>query len=249
MIATFSKFCASWCLSLTHSTRCQYYDEDDRRNHYRLRLDESYDHEYAYAYLEGEPQEAREMEEAAERLGYLIPNTRCRHVANTSSQRLNCRMFLFRTLYIKAYAPLAFAHRDEHDALFQPLMDKMPCSVKFRRFDPLPEYRAECPYTLVIIRGEHEHPIPLSTKTPPQVRAMLMDMFYSLDEDLADLTVRGLLRCRTMRNFLRSVFPGNPVPQLCDIHPSLANRSHIRAYIKQAKDRAYPSGTGWKGRF
>ncbi|KAF9026651.1 hypothetical protein BDZ89DRAFT_1039926 [Hymenopellis radicata] len=205
--------------------QCEHYDSEDRRDHYRLPLDDSLDAEYIWAHLEGEPHEAKEFEDAAERLGYLVPNSRCTHVVNASS----------------------FAHRNEEGILYQPLMKKLPCTVKFRRFDPLPEFRQECPYTLVIVRGEHEHPIPLPTRTPPQIRAKLFDLFYSMEEDLADLTVRRFLRAPTTRSFLNSVFPSSPHATLSDVHPSLANRSHVRSYIKAAKDKIYPQGTGWEG--
>ncbi|KAJ6528892.1 hypothetical protein B0H19DRAFT_1083230 [Mycena capillaripes] len=70
------------------------------------------------------------------------------------------------------YGPLteSFDHRYESGNLKQSLMQRLECSVKFRVFEPLEEYRHACPYILITSSGLHTHPIPLPTKTPPAIR-------------------------------------------------------------------------------
>lgn len=41
----------------------------------------------------------------------------------------------------------------------------LPCATKFQVFEPLEQYRDDCPYILVTVSGEYPHPIPL-----PQLR-------------------------------------------------------------------------------
>jgi hypothetical protein len=138
-------------------------------------------------------------------------------------------------------------HRISNGNLIQPELENMGCSCKFRIFEPYEEYRSACPYILVTTSGSHSHPIPLPTKTPPQVRAEIFDLLKSLGGDLADMTPRRFLRHTTVQAFLRNRFPRIAVPVLSDLHISLANRSHLRAYIHQARQASFPEGTGWKG--
>ncbi|KAJ7122723.1 hypothetical protein C8R46DRAFT_1238174 [Mycena filopes] len=93
----------------------------------------------------------------------------------------------------------------------------------------------------------HTHPIPLPTKTPPHIRDELFDLMINMDHDLPDLTPRRFLRHPTTDSFLRKRLPGVHNPTLLDLHPSLANRDHIRAYIVQAQNSIFPEGTGWEG--
>jgi hypothetical protein len=41
--------------------------------------------------------------------------------------------------------------------------------------------------------------------------------------------------------------PKITIPLLSDLHISLANRSHLKAYIRRARQDSFPEGTGWKG--
>lgn len=131
--------------------------------------------------------------------------------------------------------------------LYQPQIISIRCGVRFRMYTPLAEYRDICPYVLITIKGEHPHPIPLPTTTPVRVREHLFNLFTQLGEDLADLTARRFLRHPVVLAFLRSSFPDTSTPLLSDLHVSLANRSHLRTYINQAKALWYPEGTGWEG--
>ncbi|KAF7378229.1 hypothetical protein MSAN_00247800 [Mycena sanguinolenta] len=66
-------------------------------------------------------------------------------------------------------------------------------------------------------------------------------------DDLADLTPRRFLRHPILKSFLRQELPHLVNPTLADWHVSLANREHVKSYIKQAQEVHYPFGTGWKG--
>jgi len=142
---------------------------------------------------------------------------------------------------------LASDHRGDDNELVQPELVIIPCRARFRTFEPLPEYRSVCPYVLVVASGAHSHPIPLPIKTPPIIRDQIFDLLKSLGGDLADMTPRRFLRHATAQSFLRQRLPAIVVPVLSDFHISLANKSHVRAYIRQARKASFPEGTGWKG--
>lgn len=121
------------------------------------------------------------------------------------------------------------------------------CRCKFRVFEPLPEYRESCPRILVVCHGEHQHPIPLPSKTPPAIRSEIFSLLEAVEQDLPDLTPRRLIRHPATIAFLRQRLPHIHNPTLSDLHPSLANRDHIRTYILKAQEDIFPAGTGWKG--
>ncbi|KAJ7776748.1 hypothetical protein B0H14DRAFT_2401533, partial [Mycena olivaceomarginata] len=83
--------------------------------------------------------------------------------------------------------------------------------------------------------------------TPSHIRSKLMDLLKDLDDDLPDLTPRRLLRHPIIKVFLSKSLPTLFNPTLADWHVSLANRSHLKAYIRQAREFHYPFGTGWRG--
>ncbi|KAJ7212425.1 hypothetical protein C8J57DRAFT_1097238, partial [Mycena rebaudengoi] len=186
--------------------------------------------EYIEAVICGDEREATQIEEAVLSFGYG-PLADCSTVANCSQQ--------------KAYCP--FPHRDEGKNLTQPLMRRLDCSSKFRVFEPKEEYRKACPFILIVTNGAHPHPVPLPTKTPPKIRAKLMGILGMLAEDLPDITPRRFVRHPIVQSFLTSKFPFLVCPTLADWHVSLSNRSHIKAYIKQAIEGHCPFGTGWAG--
>ncbi|KAF8990805.1 hypothetical protein BDZ89DRAFT_1173479 [Hymenopellis radicata] len=211
--------------------QCEHYDGTDDRNHFQYKIDdETFDAKYMEAVLEGDIEEAKAIESAAEALGYG-PAVECTTVANANSQRLNC----------------PHGHRDSDDQLCQPVMIKLPCKVTFRVYEPFPEYQSEFPYTLIVVRGTHYHPVPLPQKTPPLIRGHIMEILNSMGNDIADMTVRRFLQNPLVHSYIREVLPDHPSPILSDVHVSLANRSHLRAYIKQVKVLKFPHGTGWAG--
>jgi hypothetical protein len=63
------------------------------------------------------------------------------------------------------------------------------------------------------------------------------------------MTARRFLRHPAVKAFLYSRFPDIQNPTLSHLHPSLANRNHLSAYISQVKKDHFPHGTDWKGRF
>jgi len=154
-------------------------------------------------------------------------------------------MLIFVIFELKFLA--AFDHRDPDFHLVQPEMTVLTCTCKFRIFEPIEEFRQVCPYVLVTIQGPHTHPIPLPTKTLTNVKEKIFGLLDNLAEDLADMTPRRFIRHPTVKAYLRTMFEGVPCPTLSDLHISLANRSHLDAYILQAKEIYFPSGTGWKG--
>jgi hypothetical protein len=140
----------------------------------------------------------------------------------------------------------AFPHRDEKQQLTQLLMIKLPCASKFRVFEPKEEYRTVCPFMLIIALGEHPHPVPLPTKTPPKIRAQIFGLLENLAKDLADITPRQFIRHPIVQSFLRSKFSILVSLTPADWRVSLSNRSHIDSYIKQALETFCPFGT-WAG--
>jgi hypothetical protein len=121
------------------------------------------------------------------------------------------------------------------------------CGVKYSIFEPIPEHRRSCPYMLVISKGVHPHPIPFPDKTPPIFRSEIFRLLETIRDDLPDLTSRRFLRHPVLKAYLSSHFPDIPNPTISDLHVSLANRAHLRAYIDQAKHKHFPMGTGWEG--
>lgn len=121
------------------------------------------------------------------------------------------------------------------------------CKSKFRVYEPWEEFRRECPKIMVVCSGQHDHPLPLPTKTPPSIRSELLKLLKSLEHDLPDLTPRRFLRHPAVCAYIHSRLPDIVNPQLSDLHSSLANRDHLRAYITQAQAQCYPKGTGWAG--
>lgn len=140
-------------------------------------------------------------------------------------------------------------HRDENGALIQPILERLPCNSKFRVYEPEEEYRAHCPYILLVTFGEHTHPVPLPTKTPARIQKKLMDLLENVGDDLPDLTPRRFIRHPLLKSFLSHQYPDVISPMLADWHVSLANRSHLKAYIKRAREIHYPFGTGWNGMY
>ncbi|KAJ6578506.1 hypothetical protein B0H19DRAFT_1062987 [Mycena capillaripes] len=208
---------------------CEHYSKSSNRNHF---YDNSvgnstgtYNLDYVEAVLCEDEEEISRIEQAAFDLGYG-PLVECKTVTNASSQKAFC------------YA---------QGELTQPLMTRLDCQVKFRVFQPVEDFRHECPFVLITSQGVHTHPIPLPTKTPPAVRAQIFQLFDTLAEDIPDLTPRRMLRHPLVKSFLAAKFPAMVKPSLSDLHISLANRSHLKAYIKQAKEFHCPFGTGWQG--
>ncbi|KAJ6467409.1 hypothetical protein C8R45DRAFT_938748 [Mycena sanguinolenta] len=190
----------------------------------------AYDIAYIEAVITGDLEESARIEDEAGDKGYG-PAVECTTVSNFSSQR--------------AFCPVP--HRNAAGLLVQSLLQHLPCTSKFRVYEPLEEHRSSCPYILLITTDAHTHPVPLPTKTPPNVRENLMGLLGQMVDDLADLTARRFLRHPILKSFLSGEFPNLINPTLADWHVSLANREHVKSYIKQAQEIHYPFGTGWKG--
>ncbi|KAJ6542447.1 hypothetical protein DFH09DRAFT_1282539 [Mycena vulgaris] len=211
---------------------CEHYNARTNKDHLNDHSidDGSYHLGYIEAVISGDESEAAKIEDAVLSFGYG-PLADCSTVSNCSQQ--------------KAYCP--FPHRDETKNLIQPLMKRLKCLSKFRIFEPKEEYRRECPFVLIVTSGAHPHPVPLPTKTPPKICAKLMEILGTLAEDLPDITPRRFIRHPIVQSFLTSKFPFLVCPTLADWHVSLSNRSHLKAYIKQAIESHCPFGTGWAG--
>ncbi|KAF9023743.1 hypothetical protein BDZ89DRAFT_955368 [Hymenopellis radicata] len=210
---------------------CEHYKATSTRSHYVQYIDEGfYDVDYLEAYFSGDIEETRLIELAAADNGYG-PLASCTTITNMSSRRRHC----------------PFPHRHKDGSFKQPLMARQCCNVKFRLFEPLEEYQECCPYVFVSFSGEHTHPPPLPLNTPRRIRRDIFDILYSIGEDLVDLTPRRLLRNTVLCRYISSHCGDLPNATLGDVHVSLANRAHLAMYIRQAKARVYPHGSGWKG--
>jgi hypothetical protein len=141
----------------------------------------------------------------------------------------------------------AFDHRDMSGELAQLEMESLRCDWGVKAYVPFAEYRAVCPKVLVVVRGLHHHPIPLPAKTPPAIKAEIMNLLPRFQEELPDLTSRRFLRNPIVKSYLAIKFPDILNPTLSDLHISLANRSHLKAYIDHVRKAIFPYGTDWKG--
>lgn len=126
-------------------------------------------------------------------------------------------------------------------------MTRLRCSSLFRVYQPLEEYRTVCSKVLVVCSGQHTHPIPLPTKTPPHIRNEIFNILRHMDYDLPDLTPRRFLRHPSLLKYVESQLSNCHHPTLTDVHISLANRDHLRSYITHVQKLSFPLGTGWRG--
>ncbi|KAJ7513143.1 hypothetical protein B0H11DRAFT_2303387 [Mycena galericulata] len=138
-------------------------------------------------------------------------------------------------------------HRNADGALVQLEVESLACACKIKVNEPLPEYRDECPSVLVVVRGTHHRPIPFPAKTPPSIKEEILRLLPRFQEDLPDLTPRRFLRHPITKSYLSEKFPKEWNPTLSDLHISLANRSHLKAFIDQVRKGLFSCGTGWKG--
>ncbi|KAK7015447.1 hypothetical protein R3P38DRAFT_3321667 [Favolaschia claudopus] len=185
---------------------------------------------YIAAVFTGNTESMDRIEESARLMDYG-PLAPCSFLANCSTQRVYCPT----------------EHRDEDHRLYQPKLVQLECKSRFRVFEPIESARADCPFILVICQGTHPHPIPVPEKTPKKVRGEIFKLLENVGEDLPDMTPRRLLRHPAVLAFLRDRLPDIRNPTLSDLHSSLANRSHLNAYIDQAKKIHFPKGTDWNG--
>lgn len=138
-------------------------------------------------------------------------------------------------------------HRDSAGELVIAQLDRMHCQSKFRVFEPLESHRARCPRILVICHGDHPHPIPLPSRTPVHIQKLLLQLLESIKSDLPDLTPRRFLRHSSTQSFLKTMLPHHSCPTLLNLHPSLANKDHLRTFILKSQEVHFPEGTGWEG--
>lgn len=172
----------------------------------------------------------------------------CTTVSNPSTQKTLCRKCLsFSAAKALTHYNVAFDHRDDNGELIQFEMESISCDCTVKAYVPLEAYRAVCPKVLVVVKGVHYHPIPLPTKTPPEIKAEILSLLPRFQEDLPDLTPRRFLRNPIVKSYLALKFPNILNPTLSDLHISLANRSHLKAYIDQIRKTIFPHGTDWTG--
>ena len=127
----------------------------------------------------------------------------------------------------------------------------LKCQSIFWTYEPLEEYCKDCPQILVICFGIHSHLIPLPMKTPSSIHIEIFELLKSLDldlPDLPDLTPWCLLHHSVAQTFLQCWLPHLSSPTFANLHISLANREHLKAYIIQVQEQTFPWGTGWEGK-
>jgi hypothetical protein len=240
---------------LTHTSRCEHYSVrfGGTRDHlfsYEVGTG-LYDVEYLEALFDNDMEEITRIENAACNDGFG-PLALCSTTWNPNAIKVHCRELISAYFFfnvIKTIIPAACEHRDSEGNLVLSEMTRLNCQSTFRSFEPLEEYRHVCPQILIICRGEHTHPIPLPTKTPPSICAEISKLLQSLDQDLPDLTPHRFLRHSVTLAYLQKRCPAINNPNLADLHISLANREHVKTYILQVQKRCFPFGTGWKGMY
>ncbi|KAJ7889899.1 hypothetical protein B0H14DRAFT_2561582 [Mycena olivaceomarginata] len=189
--------------------------------------DGGYDIDYIAAYFTGDSEEVARIEQAAaaENIG---PMASCTTLRNHSAQTLHCPV----------------DHRVD-GRLAQVELCRIDCDVKFRVW--FPTNLQDCPFVLVTSQGVHRHPIPLPEKTPQVLRSQILQLLRTLRQDLPDMTPRRLLRHPALQSYLIQTLPDQPTATLSTLHPSLANRAHLAAYIAKVREEHFPYGTDWKG--
>jgi hypothetical protein len=242
----------SFLLSIdVSSISCEHYNHRTNKNHLNDPTinNGSYDLAYIEAVLCEDQEEVDRIEQAALDLGFGPLLGVCTTVSNASSQKAFCRVFLFYFILKEgsAHEYVAFDHRARDGKLQQQLMIQMKCASRFRIFEPLPEYRKQCPKVLLICEGAHTHPVPLPTRTPAHICSRILGLLEETAEDLPDMTPRRFIRHPLVKVFLKKLLPTISSPTLADWHVSLANRSHLNAYIKLARETLWPFGTDWQG--
>ncbi|KAJ7679320.1 hypothetical protein DFH06DRAFT_1316251 [Mycena polygramma] len=207
---------------------CEHYSRrsPDHFAHFGIQ-DGGLDEEYiAAVFLNNTDEIARiEAAAAAQEVG---PLAQCNTLLNHSAQTLYCPI----------------DHRVD-GRLARHELCHLDCAVKFRIWFPVDKHR--CPFVLVTSSGTHRHPIPLPEKTPQRAHLHITRLLRSLRHDLPDMTPRRFLRHPTVKTFLANLFPDLANPTLCALHPSLANRAHLGAYITLARQEHFPRGTDWEG--
>ncbi|PBK69410.1 hypothetical protein ARMSODRAFT_1018827 [Armillaria solidipes] len=212
---------------------CEHYNSRSSKKHFvnRTIANGPYNTEYLFALLNNDIQTVLYWEHYAKDHGYG-PLQACTRVQNVTSIKVNC----------------PHTHRDLKDhTMYMTEMMQLRCNAKFTAYIPYPEYRQECPHTLVVCHSSHHHPIPLPSTMPEPIRQSLKTMLLSLEQDLPDMTPRRLLRHPLFRSYLVAQLPHTPQPMATDLHPSLANLDHIDAIINNAISSQYTKGTGWEG--
>ncbi|KAK7061173.1 hypothetical protein R3P38DRAFT_2757690 [Favolaschia claudopus] len=123
-------------------------------------------------------------------------------------------------------------------------MDRIEESARLMDYDPLApcSFLANCSTQRTLILTPS-----VPKKTLKKVWGEIFKLLESVGEDLPDMTPRCLLRHPAVLAFLRDRLPDIRNPTLSDLHSSLANRSHLIAYIDQAKKIHFPKGTDWNG--
>ncbi|KAF8200102.1 hypothetical protein BJ912DRAFT_898089 [Pholiota molesta] len=190
-----------------------------------------YETRYLEALFFGDTEIISEYEEDAALCYDIGPLAFCSSVSNFSTIKVNC----------------ASEHRNTAGEPVIAEMVRMPCESRFRIFEPIEEYRIRCPRILVVCHGDHPHPIPIPTRTPHHIQKLLAQLLESIVSDLPDLTPRRFLQHPSTQSFLKNMFPKKSCPTLIDLHPSLANKDHLRVYILKAQATHFPEGTGWEG--
>ncbi|KAJ7828429.1 hypothetical protein B0H13DRAFT_2373213 [Mycena leptocephala] len=183
--------------------------------------------DYIAAHFLSNTDELQRIEQAAATQD-LGPLAFCNTLRNFSAQTLHCPV----------------DHRVE-GRLAQVELCHLDCDVKFRILFPVDLQK--CPFVLVTSKGVHRHPIPLPEKTPQALRNHLLGLLRTLRQDLPDMTPRRFLRHPALKVFLINTFPHLAMPTLSALHPSLANRAHLGAYIALVREEHFPHGTDWKG--
>ncbi|KIJ46898.1 hypothetical protein M422DRAFT_46016 [Sphaerobolus stellatus SS14] len=213
---------------------CEHYNSHTSRYHL---LDytpsrEQLELNYLEVYFSNDVEELLVMEKVASHLGFG-PHAPCMTVENYSAQRTHC----------------SIEHRNEDDQLTSIPLIQMHCKSRFLLYSPLEEERENCSLVLLVCIGPHTHPIPFPRKTPKNIQAEVFDMLCCMDLDLADATPRCMMRHPAVIAHLRSLLSNGSDQDntLSDLHPSLANKDHLRIYVDKIKGEEFPLGTDWKG--
>jgi len=229
-------------------SRCEHWTTSSKLH--RNTPAESYDLSYLEALFENDVDEIQHVERAAAAMG-IGPGAPCRHSENFGSTRTTCRVSSLCMMwpFISTDSQRLFVARHHRNVITQDVRPSMlrhvTCSTRFRIL--IPRNLDACPKIILLSRGPHTHHIPIPSHPPLYVREILRDLLFSLGEDLAGATPRGIMRHSVIRAGIAQLLPDLRAPMLGDLHPSLFNKDVLAGEINIVRKIAFPHGMDLEG--
>lgn len=181
--------------------------------------------------------------------GPLIP---CDFIAGSSQKTQRCRKLIFSGEVLLICFSDIFSvhfHRRLNGRLDRGELQVQRCPVIFEFFYAMDtEERRKHPFVILVCRNKHSHSPPSPLKTPPRELAKLQTLLLHMKWSLAEATPRKILNDSGFMMGLRQImnWECEREPSLSDLHPSLANSSHVQRIIDALRKRYFYNGNGFE---